>query len=62
MTRHRVWHFGLHPEQVAPLLTDHGWSEDEQVGATEYRQRYLEPAGRNLPVSEIERFVAATKR
>lgn len=62
VTRHRVWHFGLHPEQVAPLLADHGWTEDEQVGAIEYRQRYLEPAARELPVSEIERFVAATKR
>lgn len=62
VTRHQVWHFGLHPEQVAPLLADHGWTEDEQVGTTEYRQRYLEPAGRALPVSEIERFVAAIKR
>ena len=62
VTRHRVWHFGLDPEQVAPLLDDYGWTEDEQVGTIEYRRRYLEPAGRELPVSEIERFVAATKR
>ena len=60
--RHRVWHFGLTPDQVAPLLAEHGWTEDEQVGAAEYERRYLEPAGRTLPVSEIERFVAATRR
>jgi methyltransferase (TIGR00027 family) len=59
--RHRVWHFGLTPDQVAPLLADYGWTEDEQVGTAEYQHRYLEPTGRQLPVSEIERFVAATK-
>jgi methyltransferase (TIGR00027 family) len=59
--RHRVWHFGLTPDQVAPLLADYGWTEDEQVGTTEYQHRYLEPVGRVVPVSEIERFVAATK-
>lgn len=24
--RHRVWHFGLTPDQVAPLLADYGWT------------------------------------
>lgn len=62
VSRQQVWHFGLHPDGVAPLLNEYSWTEDEQVGTTEYRQRYLEPAGRELPVSEIERFVAATKR
>lgn len=61
VVRQRVWHFGLHPEQVAPLLDQYGWTEQEQVGAAEYQHRYLEPAGRQLPVSEIERFTAATK-
>lgn len=60
--RHRVWHFGLAPDDVAPLLAAYGWTEDEQVGATEYRHRYLEPLGRAVPVSEIERFVSAAKR
>jgi methyltransferase (TIGR00027 family) len=60
--RRQVWHFGLTPDQVAPLLADYGWTEDEQVGTVEYQRRYLEPAGRVLPVSEIERFVAATKQ
>jgi len=59
--RHRIWHFGLHPDQVGTLLDDYGWTEREQVGAAEYRQRYLEPARRDMPVSEIERFVTADK-
>lgn len=59
---HRVWRFGLVPDRVAPLLAAYGWTEDEQVGAAEYQHRYLEPIGRVMPVSEIERFVAATKR
>jgi methyltransferase (TIGR00027 family) len=61
VTRQQVWHFGLTPAQVAPLLDEYGWTEDEQVGSTEYRRRYLEPAGRDRPVSEIERFVTATR-
>jgi methyltransferase (TIGR00027 family) len=60
--RQRIWHFGLTPDQVAPLLAEYDWTEDEQVGATEYQHRYVEPTGRALPVSELERFVTATKR
>jgi hypothetical protein len=44
-----------------PVEFEYGWTEDEQVGAAEYRERYLGPAGRDLPVSEIERFVSATR-
>jgi methyltransferase (TIGR00027 family) len=61
VVRHRIWHFGLNPEQVAPLLDEYRWTEQEQVGAAEYQQRYLEATGRHLPVSEIERFVLATR-
>jgi methyltransferase (TIGR00027 family) len=60
--RQRIWHFGLTPDQVAPLLAEYDRTEDEQVGATEYQHRYVEPTGRALPVSELERFVTATKR
>lgn len=56
-----VWHFALDPSEVDPLLREYGWAEREQVGATEYTQRYLLPLGRELVVSEIERFVAAEK-
>lgn len=58
---HDLWHFGLLPGEVAPLLAEYGWTEEEQAGAAEYERRYVEPTGRRLPVSEVERFVAATK-
>jgi methyltransferase (TIGR00027 family) len=61
VVRHQVWHFGLAPDQVAGLLEEYGWVEREQVGAAEYQDRYLRRVGRDLPVSEIERFVLATK-
>lgn len=57
----RVWHFGLAPEAVRDLLAEYGWTEREQVGAAELLARYVEPRGRDLPVSEIERCVHATK-
>jgi methyltransferase (TIGR00027 family) len=61
VARRRVWHFGLSPAGVAPLLAEYGWTEHEQLGPAEYRTRYLEPAGRRLPISPIERFVTADK-
>jgi methyltransferase (TIGR00027 family) len=56
-----VWHFALDPSEVDQLLREHGWSEREQVGAAQYTERYLRPLGRELAVSEIERFVAAER-
>jgi methyltransferase (TIGR00027 family) len=58
---HQIWHFGLSPDQVGLLLDEYGWAEQDQVGAAEFRQRYLQPVGRELAVSEIERFAAAVK-
>jgi O-methyltransferase involved in polyketide biosynthesis len=59
--RHDVWKFGLAPPDVATLLREYGWVEREQIGPAEYVARYLRPAGRDMPVSEIERFVRAEK-
>lgn len=59
--KYDVWHFGLAPEQVDGLLREYGWAEREQVGPREYAARYIEPSGRALSASEIERFVAAEK-
>ena len=56
-----LWKFGLHPEQVAGFLAEYGWRECEQVGPDEYADRYLEPAGRTLTASEIERAVYAER-
>ena len=61
VVRQRVWHFGLMPDQVAGLLDEYGWVEREQVGTAEYQDRYVRPVDREMPVSEIERFVSVTK-
>jgi methyltransferase (TIGR00027 family) len=58
---HRVWHFGLGPGEVEPLLRRHGWTEIEQVGPAEYGTLHPELAQRGLPVSEIERAVRAER-
>lgn len=60
--KRRVWRFGLAPEDVDGLLDEYGWSTREQVGSAEYREWYVTPTGRDLPVSEVERFVHAVKR
>lgn len=56
-----IWHFGLDQAEVGALLGPYGWAVVEDVGAAEYTERYLRPAGRKLTVMEIERFVRATK-
>jgi methyltransferase (TIGR00027 family) len=57
--RDEVWRFGIYPSAVGALLGEYGWAEREQVGSAEYTVRYLEPISRKMPISEIERFVAA---
>ena len=56
-----LWRFGLHPEQVAGFLAEYGWREWKQVGPSEYSARNLQPAGRNLAASQIERAVYAER-
>ncbi|HEX7659889.1 MAG TPA: SAM-dependent methyltransferase [Pseudonocardiaceae bacterium] len=57
-----LWKFALDPSDIDPLLREYGWAEREQVGAAEYTERYLRPAGReDLTVSDIEHFVYAEK-
>jgi methyltransferase (TIGR00027 family) len=56
-----IWRFGLAPEEVAAFLLSYGWREIEQFGGREYALRYLEPLGRDLPVTEIERIVCAER-
>ena len=45
----------------ARFLSPYAWAELEQVGSQEYTDRYLQPCGRVLPVTEIERLVYAHK-
>jgi methyltransferase (TIGR00027 family) len=59
--KRQMWQFGLQPSQVAAFMGEYSWKELEQVGADEYRQRYLIPMGRTDVVMEIERMVYADK-
>jgi methyltransferase (TIGR00027 family) len=56
-----IWKFGLAPEKVSAFLREYGWKELEQLGGREYSFRYLEPIGRAMPLTEIERMVYAEK-
>jgi len=58
----RLWRFGLAPEEVADFLAGYGWRLIEQAGPEQLKQRYVEPAGRDLPASDLEWSVYAEKR
>lgn len=59
--KQRIWRFGLDPAEVASLLAPYGWAVISDVGPDDYTERYLRPAGREMPVMAIERFVRSTK-
>jgi methyltransferase (TIGR00027 family) len=59
--KRRMWKFGLLPDELADFVAPYGWAVHEQLGPREFSERYLEPAGRALPVSEIERTVYCVK-
>lgn len=54
-----LWKSGLHPVDVAGVLSGFSLRIREEVGASEHVARYLEPRGRGLRVCEIERIVLA---
>jgi methyltransferase (TIGR00027 family) len=56
-----LWRFGIAPAHVVSLLQEYGWAEREQVGRAEYLAQYVAPSGRELDVSELERFVSAER-
>jgi methyltransferase (TIGR00027 family) len=57
----KTWHFGMDPEQVAGFLATYGWRVAEHFGYEELAARYVEPTGRKLVPSTIERIVYAEK-
>jgi methyltransferase (TIGR00027 family) len=59
--RHQLWRFGLEPDEVAGFIADYGWRLVEQAGPDEFVQRYVEPAGRKLPASQLEWSAFAEK-
>ncbi len=57
-----IWHFGLNPEEVGPLLNSHGWESLEDRSYGELNEGYVKPTGRVLPTTPIERMAFAQKQ
>lgn len=53
------WVFGLDPAELPGFLGEFGLTVIDDVGATEYGRRYLEPIGRELAISPVERTALA---
>lgn len=59
--RRQLWKFGLQTEDVAGFLDEYGWRLLEQAGPEYFARHYVEPAGRDLPGSELEWSAYAEK-
>lgn len=53
------WRFGLHPNQVGKYLEERGLRLLDQADAATYRERYLQPRGRDMMIMDIEFTVLA---
>ena len=51
----QAWSFGLNPSETSDFLNKYKLTLIEDVGITYYNENYLEPIGRKLDVSRIER-------
>jgi methyltransferase (TIGR00027 family) len=60
--RQQLWKFGMQTDDVVDFLDDYGWRLIEQAGPDDFLRRYVEPAGRALPASELEWSAYAEKR
>lgn len=58
----RSFFFGLDPQEVQDFLGDRGWRVLEHLGYDELAKRYVEPTGRKLLSTPLERMVLAEKR
>ena len=56
-----LWRFGLDPDRVPDFLAEYGWRVVEQPTSQEFAARYVTTAGRDMPVSELERSVCAER-
>ena len=59
--KRQLWHFGLHPDEVAAFVAEYDWHLVEQAGPDYFVRRYIEPAGRDLTASELEWSAYAAK-
>ena len=56
------WKFGIRPDDLGDFLDARGFELVEDVGADDYRSRYLEPLGREMDLFEGERVAVASVR
>ncbi|MFL0248188.1 class I SAM-dependent methyltransferase [Candidatus Clostridium stratigraminis] len=55
----KKWCFGLNSAEASDFLNQYNLKILKDVGASYYKENYLIPIGRNIPVSEIERIIYA---
>lgn len=53
------WVFGIDPAELAPYLAARSFRLIDDVGAADYRRRYLDPMGRRMHLFEGERVAVA---
>jgi len=53
------WLFGFNKEELAHYLAERGLAPIEDIGDSDYKERYLKPIGRQLNVFAIERIMLA---
>ena len=57
----KIWLFGMEPEDCAPLLHAYGWRVLEDLGYDELAARCIQPTGRQMTSTPVERMVYAEK-
>ena len=57
----KVFIFGKEPEEWPCFLKEYGWEVIEDLGFDELAKKYIEPTGRMLTSTPIERVVFAKK-
>lgn len=55
------WVFGIDPAELSGFLAERGFTLVEDVGADEYRARFLQPLGRTMNLFEGERVAVARR-
>jgi methyltransferase (TIGR00027 family) len=61
VSNHKVWLFGMHPEDVADFIGAYGWRVIEHLGYEDLAERYSKSTVRKLTSTPIERMVYAEK-
>ena len=57
----KVWLFGMEPDDCPSFLKGYGWRIIEDVGYDELAGKYIEPTGRRIASTPVERMVYAER-